>query len=88
MGECRGCLPCLGHMNLTSLTVCDRPDSFVTDDNGHTFLHFQYIEDTGTEIHRHTSPLCLDLCSAGLMPKFLVVRLKYVTPFLGLDAGV
>ena len=59
---------------LTSLTACDHPDSIVIDDNGHTFLHFQYIEDTGAEIHRHTSPLCLDLCSAGLMPKLLVVR--------------
>ncbi|KAM7444570.1 hypothetical protein ABFA07_006862 [Porites harrisoni] len=69
-------------MNLTSLTVCDRPDSFVTDDNGHTFLHFQYIEDTGTEIHRHTSPLCLDLCSAGLMPKLLVVLFLFHYYFL------
>ena len=74
------------HGNLTSLTVFDHPDSFVTADNGHTFLHFQYIEDTGTEIHRHTSPLCLDFCSARLMPKLLVVRhycLSVYLPFQG-----
>lgn len=28
------------HGNLTSLTVCDHPDSLVTDDNGHTVLFF------------------------------------------------
>ena len=70
------------HGNLTSLTVFDHPDSFVTDDNGHTFRHFQYIEDTETEIHRHTSPLCLDLCSAGLMPKLLVVRRYCVSVYV------
>lgn len=42
------------------------------------FISNTWRTQSWTEIHRHTSPLCLDLCSAGLMPKLLVREINHV----------